>query len=227
MAWQICLQVVLFACLSLGDILWCSTSKGGTPQKLYVSHFITMIMGHVSHVLLFIFWLWTISWCQLPIDKMPSLSEGFYETIKQQKTWLTLTSIMVIKWDTCSFQKVPPPLWCAASYVQCILHGYLWIYRGDKRMQCTPLTLIYPTHFEDVQRQSGVITFMKVEIIVYQGKSYHFKDGMSELLKTTILYASYVHVYWGWCQNEIHGVGQMRIKGMQCTFPPLQFGTKA
>ena len=31
--------------------MWCSTSKGGTLRKLHVSHFITMIMANVSHIL--------------------------------------------------------------------------------------------------------------------------------------------------------------------------------
>ena len=34
--------------------MWCSTLKGRTLRKLPVSHFITMIMVNVSHVLLFI-----------------------------------------------------------------------------------------------------------------------------------------------------------------------------
>ena len=36
--------------------LWCSTSKGGTFQKLHVSHFITMIVVNVSQVL-----CWSVS----------------------------------------------------------------------------------------------------------------------------------------------------------------------
>ena len=36
------------------------------------------------------------------------LEDLFQETIKQQRTWLILLIIIAMKWDTCSFCKVPP-----------------------------------------------------------------------------------------------------------------------
>ena len=35
------------------------------------------------------------------------LEDLFQEIIKQQRTWLTLTIIMVMKWETCSFHNAP------------------------------------------------------------------------------------------------------------------------
>ena len=84
---------------------------GGTLLKLHVSHFNT-IMVNVSHVLLFIFIFWYVllGWCQPSIPKI----QVFWKTcsrkqsIKQPRTWLTLTIIMLMKWDTCSFRKDLP-----------------------------------------------------------------------------------------------------------------------
>ena len=40
---------------------------------------------------------------------------------KNKRIWLTLTIIMVMKWDTCSFCKLsPPPFRCAASHIQSV-----------------------------------------------------------------------------------------------------------
>ena len=77
--------------------------KGGTLQKLLVSHFITMIMVNVLLV-----------WCQHSINK----PQVFWKTcstkqsIKQQRIWLTLTIILLMKWDTHSFCRVPLSVCC-------------------------------------------------------------------------------------------------------------------
>ena len=87
----------------------------GTLQKLCVSHFITMIMVNVSHVLCcfidcFVEQVFQKTW--------GLLSEGRHQTNS------TFTIIMVMKWDTSSFCKVPPLLMCCIAIV-------LWLHNID------------------------------------------------------------------------------------------------
>ena len=67
-------------CMSCDQLNW----KKGTLQELHVSHFITMIMFNVSHVFLFIFWLYTI-WLMSTFQGLnPTLLEYlFQETINK------------------------------------------------------------------------------------------------------------------------------------------------
>ena len=67
-------------------------------------HFITLIMVNVSHVLLFVI----IRLMPTFSRQSPSLLEDLFQETIKQRTWITLTIIMVMKLDTYNFCKVPP-----------------------------------------------------------------------------------------------------------------------
>ena len=102
----------------LGKYMWCSTLKGGTLWKLLVSHFITMIMVNVSHILLFVFWKFTIRWIPT-FNRQHSiiLEDLFQETIN--RTTKNMANIDHYHDDEMRHIKLlqDPPFQCAASHI--------------------------------------------------------------------------------------------------------------
>ena len=96
--------------------------ESGTLQNLNVSHFITMIMVNVSHVICCFIdcyleqvfkkqVLKSIGFCLLKVG----FSLILYNQNINKRTWLTLTIIIAMKWDTCSFHKVPLSMFCITN----------------------------------------------------------------------------------------------------------------
>ena len=88
--------------------MWCRTSKGGTLQKLRVSLSSPwVIMVTVSYVRCcfigcFLGQVFQKTWF------LSGISLIVHNQNINKRTWLTLTIIMVMKWDTYGFHKVPP-----------------------------------------------------------------------------------------------------------------------
>ena len=103
--------LLLFYVAHLVGYMWCSTWKSGTLWKLYIFPIsFTMIMVNVSHVLCCFFdyfleqvlqktWILSIQGCHQP--------NSTYQHINQ-RTWPSLTAMMMMTWDTGTYFKVPP-----------------------------------------------------------------------------------------------------------------------